>query len=115
MPDLDVDGWELDSAEARHAASPATFEIPSREERDSLLPGRRVKLLFLFMNEKNGHPIVSCERMWVKITARTANGYAGRLDSTPVTSSVLKRGAAVDFGPEHIASILARRRWWKWW
>jgi hypothetical protein len=49
VPSLDDDGWELESAEARHAEHPDKFLIPSLDERRSLRAGDRVKLLFLFI------------------------------------------------------------------
>ena len=109
MPTLEDDGWELESAEERHAAAPATFHIPSAQERRSLGLGQMVKLLFLFMNEENGKPIIDCERMWVTVTAETHGRYTGRLESLPSTSSVLQVGHVVEFGPEHVSAIQISR------
>jgi uncharacterized protein YegJ (DUF2314 family) len=106
MPTLDADGWELESAEARHAAAPTTFGIPSRAERIAVPVGRMVKLLFLFMNEENGAPIVDCERMWVTVLSATNGGYTGRLESEPATSRVLAPGQIVAFTSEHISAVL---------
>ena len=109
MPDLDIDGWELEDAEERHRAHPETFEIPSAEERASWTPGTLVKLLFLFLNEEDGKPIIDCERMWVRITERRNGGYVGQLESLPATSDVLPLGAIVEFGPQHIAVVMIPR------
>jgi hypothetical protein len=109
MPDLDIDGWELEDAEERHRAHPESFEIPSAEERASLAPGTLVKLLFLFLNEEDGKPIIDCERMWVRITERRNGGYAGQLENMPATSDVLAPGAIVEFGPQHIATVTIPR------
>lgn len=105
MPDLDTDGWELESAEARHAAAPGTFHIPSRVARETLRLGSAAKLLFLLMNEEDGKPIVDCERMWVTVVSSENGGYRGRLESQPITSRVLSPGDIVAFGPEHIAGV----------
>jgi hypothetical protein len=43
---IERDGWTLESAEARHAESPETFQIPERTARESLKAGDAVKLLF---------------------------------------------------------------------
>ena len=109
MPTLEDDGWELESAEERHQAAPQSFEIPSRQERTSLGVGARVKLLFLFMNEEGGKPIIDCERMWVTISSVDAGGYTGTLESLPATSAVIGPGQQVSFGPEHVASISVPR------
>lgn len=106
MPTFEADGWKLESAEDRHAASPETFSIPSREERATVAPGRMVKLLFLFMNQEQGTPIVDCERMWVTVLSADRGQYAGRLESLPASSTALSPGHVVSFGPEHIAAVM---------
>ena len=124
MPTLEADGWELESAEERHAASPATFSIPSPDERAAVAPGRMVKLLFLFMNQEQGAPIIDCERMWVTVLSAERGQYSGRLESLPSSSTVLSPGHVVTFGPEHIAAVMIPRtdpkhpdykRWFGWW
>jgi hypothetical protein len=105
MPTLDEDGWELESAEERNVQYPH-FQIPDREERANLGPGRRVKLLFLFLDHSAPTPLASCERMWVTITGVRDSQYVGVLESMPSTSEVLKEGDVVEFDPEHIAAIM---------
>jgi len=104
MPTLARDGWELESAEDRHARHPAQFEIPSREERTGLREGARVKLLFLIRDVSDGTE--GCERMWVTIDRVTGATYEGILDSQPATTDVLQPGDRIAFGPEHVATIL---------
>ena len=70
-----------------------------------MAPGSRVKLLFLFMNEDDGKPIIDCERMWVTIVSVREGRYMGHLRSLPATSQVIVPGQVVTFGPEHVASI----------
>jgi hypothetical protein len=103
---LETDGWELESAEERHAAAPATFDIPSREEREHVPQGVMVKLLFLLSAEEGGQAVINCERMWVTVLSASEGRYTGRLESLPVSSAALSPGHTVAFGPEHIASVL---------
>jgi len=128
MATLEEDGWELESAEERHNAHPESFIIPSAQERVNLESGTRAKLLFLFMNQEEGKPIIDCERMHVIVRASRNGRYDGVLDDAPVTSAALRRGAIVEFGPEHVASIVIPRTdarhpesvrptnpWWRFW
>lgn len=109
MPTLETDGWELESAEERNRANPRSFGIASLEERTSLEPGALVKLLFLFLNEENGREIVGCERMWVRVSEVRGGRYAGTLEDSPVTSTVLADGDVVEFLPEHVATVMIPR------
>ena len=89
--------WHLASAEARHAASPETFEIPTREDRDTVVPGQLVKLIF----EAGDF----AERMWVRVVRRDDVGYMGELRNNPLHPMGLTFGTAIRFGPEHITVI----------
>lgn len=104
-PNIQDDGWELESAEQRYEDEPATFHIPPLEERTSLQVGSRAKLLFLLLGHDETGPFIQCERMWVVVTQRKGQGYVGMLKSQPVTSDVLKPGDLVEFEAEHIASL----------
>lgn len=86
---LEDDGWELESAEERHAQAPGTFQIPDAEERSTLCVGQRVQLLFLFDIGEDGKLLIQCEKMWVTIDAVLEGHYEGTLDSCPVTSDVV--------------------------
>ena len=44
--------WYVDDGEARHAAAPDTFEIPTEAERKSCKPGQHVKLIFCPLNRR---------------------------------------------------------------
>jgi hypothetical protein len=94
--------WELDDAERRHRDSPRSFFIPTRAEREALRPGDRVKLLFALEDPRAGGGF-QVERMWVEVEAVVGERYRGRLVNDPVTPHRLARGAAVTFGPEHVA------------
>jgi hypothetical protein len=74
------DGWELVSAEDRNAGHPETFQIPSREKRESLAPGDGAKLLFDIETREHGRIVDrGVDRMWVIVKARTEHGYIGVL------------------------------------
>jgi hypothetical protein len=107
-PSLDADGWMLVSAEERHAAHPATFQIPSKTEREALVPGVAAKLLFHIETKDAGRVIDrGVDRMWVIVQAVGPDGYAGVLDSDPGHSEGLNlhEGDVIVFGPEHVAAI----------
>lgn len=106
MPMFDVDGWELESAEERHALAPQSFHIPSRNERTALKLGQRVQLLFLMLVDGADPPEIQCEKMWVTIDRITSSGYLGILDSMPASSDALSPGDSVEFGPQHVCSVL---------
>jgi hypothetical protein len=107
-PSLEADGWTLVSAEERHTAHPATFQIPSKAEREALGPGTAAKLLFHIETTATGQVIDrGVDRMWVIVTAVTPEGYVGVLDNDPGESEGLnlREGDLVLFGPEHVAAI----------
>ncbi len=106
QPKLEEHGWTLESAEDRHLKAPGSFHIPSREERESLEIGRRVQLLFNFLNRDEIGEIIDCEKMWVTIESIHDNHYLGCLDNMPATSKLVAPGDIVTFRPEHISSIL---------
>jgi len=108
-PNLDDDGWELESAVERHRGFPSRFQIPSEEERAKLQPGDMVKLLFLLLGTDETGQYVQCERMWVTVQETTTAGYEGTLESPPATSDVLHPGQTIQFRPEHVASIMIRK------
>ena len=107
-PSRDADGWMLVSAEERHAAHPETFQIPSRTDRETLVPGVAAKLLFHIETKEASQVIDSgVDRMWVIVRAVTREGYLGVLDSDPGQSEGLnlREGDVIVFGPEHVAAI----------
>ena len=102
-PELDRDGWTLESAVSRSEANPNTFLIPSPGERASIKVGQGAKLVFWIQGEEE-FPI--CERMWVLVEERLQDGsYVGRLESTPETDARLIPGQRLIFGPDHVAEI----------
>lgn len=82
---------------------PRTFFIPSRDERDSLVSGQVVKLIFDAPDSGPNGP--SAERMWVIVGGRSGANYFGRLDSQPQTIARLNAGDRIEFAPENVVSI----------
>ncbi|MFC5862927.1 DUF2314 domain-containing protein [Acidicapsa dinghuensis] len=108
MKSIATDGWELVSAEDRNTAHPNTFHIPTREQRETLVPGDGAKLLFDIEIRANG--VIKdrgVERMWVIVKARSEGVYIGLLDNDPVTAEnlQLQKGDVITFGPEHVSAI----------
>jgi len=105
---IEKDGWTLISAEDQHAAHRDTFQIPTREERESLSQGDGVKLLFDIETREGGRAIDrGVDRLWVIVKRRTGLDYLGVLDSDPGTAEGLNlhEGDAITFRPEHVAAI----------
>ena len=110
-PSLRDDGWQLESAAARHAEVPNTFQIPDEDVRSRLVPECDAKLIFT-MRTPDGREAV--ERMWVQVTGYTDTGYAGVLNNEPKTAGVpLSLGDRIEFGPDHIIDALPPERWSK--
>jgi hypothetical protein len=107
-PDLERDGWTLESAVERHQQHPEQFILPSEQSRNHLPLGCGVKLLFLLLGQGTDGLYVQCERMWVTVTEITTSGYVGRLESRPHTSTALTPGDLIGFRAEHVVSILLR-------
>ena len=107
-PILELDGWELVSAEVRNAAHPDTFQIPTRDRRMSLVRGDAVKLLFLIESTEDGRMIErGVDRMWVIVKAAGDGRYVGILDNDPGEAEgvFLHLGDEIVFGAEHVAAI----------
>lgn len=106
MKSIDDTGWILASAEEWAAKYPDQFQIPPLSERQSLRKGAKVKLVFLVLQEDKTGPFVCAELMWVVVTHVDEMKYIGTLHSAPASVGALKTGALIEFGPEHVASIL---------
>jgi len=99
-----VIGYRLANAEDLQAASPRTFFIPLRTEREALSPGDVARLLFELLDPREGDP--SAERMWVRVARVHEGRYHGVLTNTPGAITTIKVGDPVEFGPEHVLSTL---------
>ena len=103
---LDSDGWALDCGEEAHAQAPKKFEIPPRTEREQLLPGQLVKLMFrIALRDADGHESTQVERMWVEVTGRIGNLYRGELDNDPSCTGEIQAGLEVYFEARHVIQI----------
>lgn len=93
--------YTLDNGEELNQEFPETFVIPPREERENLLPGELVKLIFRITLEEEQH----VERMWVLVKERKDNGYIGKLDNDPYCTTEPRAGENVEFRPEHVIQV----------
>jgi len=93
--------YTLDDGEAIHRDYPETFHIPSKMQRENLLPGELVKLIFRI----TVGPKTDIERMWVIVKSRGDGDYVGTLDNDPYCTTELKSGHEVRFGPENVIQI----------
>jgi hypothetical protein len=104
---LERDGWRLLSGEEHNARHPEPFPIPSRKERESLVPGDGVKLMFDIETREGGLLVDrGVDRMWVIVKRRTGEAYVGVLDNDPGRDELpLGPGLPLKFGPEHVIAI----------
>jgi hypothetical protein len=108
--DFDLDGWCLEDGEHYHQAAPATFWIPTKEQREDLQPGDLAKLIFR-INVDDPEDPTPAERMWVIVRKRIAGGYLGILDNDPDALAENGRfcsGIELPFEPRHLINILPR-------
>jgi hypothetical protein len=109
LAELAVDGWELESGEARQSENPEKFWIPERALRDSLRVGQLVQLLFQIQGQDDdGNAEVNVERMWVEVDGRIGGLYVGTLRNQPATIEAgqgLDFKSRVAFRSEHIIDI----------
>jgi hypothetical protein len=90
--------WHLGSGVRRNREHPDTFYIPPEKEREAVVPGMEVKLMF---EMKDGW----AERMWVTVTAIKRRNLVGELDNLPIGIPRLMPGKKVKFRREHIIDI----------
>lgn len=81
----------------RHEKHPATFDVPSDEDKAKVRAGDFVKVGFERVEGGQG------ERMWLIVT----EPGKGTLDNDPVLfAGTLKLGDVIEFKPENILDIL---------
>lgn len=90
--------WELESGVQRHRDHRDTFWIPDQSEKAMIATGDHVKLMF---STTDGWG----ERMWVKVTDRTADHMTGVLDNVPIGIVGLGAGDALIFETYHVIDI----------
>lgn len=86
-------GWQVKKA------APYSYYLPSSMEIEALQIDDRAKLIFRSLPAGREW---EAERMWVKITERTASTFYGVLESTPSDMPQLKIGHVVKFEAYHI-------------
>jgi hypothetical protein len=90
--------WHLGSGVRRNREHPDTFQIPAEDEREAVVPGMDVKLMFEL--RKGGG-----DRMWVTITGVKKRKLVGRLVNLPAMIPRLMPGDEIKFKREHIIDI----------
>lgn len=85
--------YSLDNSEKLNLEFPETFHIPARKQRENILPGELVKLIFRISFDEEEH----VERMWVIVKERKDNGYIGELDNDPYCTNELRSGDQLFF------------------
>ena len=93
--------YTLDSGTEIHREFPDTFEIPSQEDRESLLPGDFAKLIFRIEFDDEAH----VERMWVEVTEVGPEFYVGVLGNDPYCTDEIRSGMRVEFNADHVIQI----------
>ena len=96
--------WHLGDGVARNAEYPDSFDIPEQADRDGVLPGDHVKLMFEMRRARPGEP--GAERMWVAVTGLRKHGFEGRLLNFPVFVGGLYPDDIVRFEAKHIIDIV---------
>lgn len=93
--------YTLDDGEQIHLAHPDTYEIPPAAERENLLPGQIVKLVFR-ITHRGG---LDVERMWVSVLERRGDGYLGELDDDAFCAPEIASGMKIHFQARHVIQI----------
>ncbi len=92
--------FTLMDGNARHAAHPDTFHIPSNAELVALKPGQYVKLGF-----QEGE---STERAWVEVKTINGRHLTGVVNNDLVVMETVKDGDEISFAFHHILGIYHR-------
>jgi Uncharacterized protein conserved in bacteria (DUF2314) len=90
--------WHFRSGVESNRRYPDSFQIPTDEQKRSIMPGDHVRLMFE-MNDG------WCERMWVDVTAITRRKIVGRLVNSPVGIPRLYAGDEVTFSSGDVIEI----------
>ncbi len=93
--------YTLDDGVEINREHPHTYEIPPAEERNNLVPGQLVKLVFRIAHGDE----VDVERMWVEVTGTRPGGYVGVLDNDPYYTDGIRHGLEIEFEPRHVIQI----------
>jgi hypothetical protein len=89
--------WQLGSGVERNRTYPDTFEIPDEEDKNDIIPGDHVRLMFEMRHWG--------ERTWVDVVEVKRRHFVGRLRNDPVGIPKLEYGDTVRFKRDHIIDI----------
>ena len=94
---------------AMHAASPATFAIPSNEQKQSLRIGDDAEVEIQIPGLE---PIASGERVWVHVTRTTNGKFCGYVKSFPMFAEDLRlrHRDVLTFEDRHVLDILTLKQ-----
>lgn len=108
LPNIILDGYEIESGVVSNLKYPDTFHIPSPLKRNTCKKDEIVKINFGISLTRSPDD-VEYERMWVKIIDRKGPYFLGELDNDPICSEEenepLTAGDQIVFLPEHIIDI----------
>jgi hypothetical protein len=98
--------WRLGSGVKSNREHPDTFEIPDEEDKDVIVPGDHVKLMFEMRTPCPGEPMRRWgARLWVDVTEVKQRSFVGRLRNDPYAIPRLEYGGTVKFKRKHIIDI----------
>jgi hypothetical protein len=92
--------WEMQDARQLARDNPRTLAIPSPEERQSIVPGDNVKLIFTSADPEE----LVGERMCVMVESANDGRFSAYLDNVPNIKG-LERGDLIEFEEKHIIAI----------
>lgn len=108
---LEIDSWQLQSAEVSRLRNPAPFLLPPAELRRDLKPGDPARLIFdIETRDGLGTAVLTSMRLWVVVEERLGDVYVGILDAGPEIypwkdTEGLRPGARIPFKAEHVIEI----------
>lgn len=106
LPNLQENGFQLESGIKLHEEAPKTFWIPTEEQKKNVHKGSIVKLCFEIQTiNTEGEAKSEFERMWVIVADRNGDWFTGILDNQPYCTNEMQPGLVFEFNTEHIINI----------
>jgi len=109
MSTLEIDGWELVSAE-ESPGRPGGFDLPPLDERCQLAVGTRAKLSIAFRIEVAGAQVIVAQDLWCEVEGAAAGRHVASLITQAKELPTLRPGDRIEFGPEHVASFVVPKQ-----
>ncbi|NKX37327.1 hypothetical protein HGG70_05185 [Rhodobacteraceae bacterium R_SAG4] len=92
---------ELIDAQARHAATPTTFEVPSEADLAAIFVEDYVKIALTAPN-------IGAERFWVEVTSLENGAYRGKVSNDLVRfGNHYSYGDEITFEAKHVMDIIS--------